>query len=85
MYLRNGWYCAGWTSELDQAPIGRRMLDEPVVVYRSESGQPVALELEEVRQIFGHLAAASSAPRHPAAAPARALPLRNWSRHPASA
>jgi len=44
MYLRNGWYCAGWSSELDQAPIGRRMLDEPVMVYRSESGEPVALE-----------------------------------------
>ena len=44
MYLRNGWYCAGWASELGQAPIGRRMLDQPVMVYRSDSGEPVALE-----------------------------------------
>lgn len=44
MYLRNGWYCAGWASELSQAPIARRMLGEPVMVYRSESGEPVALE-----------------------------------------
>ena len=44
MYLRNGWYCAGWGSELGGAPIGRRMLGEPVMVYRSQSGEPVALE-----------------------------------------
>jgi vanillate O-demethylase monooxygenase subunit len=44
MYLRNGWYCAGWTGELSAAPIGRRMLGEQVMVYRAESGEPVALE-----------------------------------------
>jgi vanillate O-demethylase monooxygenase subunit len=44
MYLRNGWYCAGWSAELDQAPVGRRMLDEPVMVYRATSGEPVAIE-----------------------------------------
>jgi phenylpropionate dioxygenase-like ring-hydroxylating dioxygenase large terminal subunit len=44
MYLRNGWYCAGWASELSAAPIGRRMLGEQVMVYRAESGEPVALE-----------------------------------------
>jgi phenylpropionate dioxygenase-like ring-hydroxylating dioxygenase large terminal subunit len=44
MYLRNGWYCAGWGAELDKAPVGRRMLGEPVMVYRAESGEPIALE-----------------------------------------
>ncbi len=44
MYLRNGWYCAGWASDLSHAPIGRRMLGEQVMVYRAESGEPVALE-----------------------------------------
>lgn len=44
MYLRNGWYCGGWASELTQAPVGRRMLGEPVMVYRTDSGEPVALE-----------------------------------------
>lgn len=44
MYLKNGWYCAGWSGELSAAPIGRRMLGEPVMVFRSESGEPVALE-----------------------------------------
>lgn len=44
MYLKNGWYCAGWASELGETPIGRRMLDEPVMVYRAANGQPVAME-----------------------------------------
>src|SRR5688500_1734969 len=44
MYLRNGWYCAGWASELGPKPVGRRMLGEPVMVYRTEGGEPVALE-----------------------------------------
>lgn len=44
MFLRNGWYCAGWSSELDSAPVGRRMLGEPVMVFRAENGEPVALE-----------------------------------------
>jgi len=44
MYLYNGWYCAGWSGELDTASIGRRMLGQPVMVFRSESGEPVALE-----------------------------------------
>lgn len=43
-YLRNGWYCAGWSGELSAAPIARRMLGEPVLVFRAEDGQPVALE-----------------------------------------
>lgn len=44
MYLRNGWYCAGWSSELDRGPIARRMLGEPVMVFRGENGDPVGLE-----------------------------------------
>lgn len=44
MYLRNGWYCAGWTGDLSVAPIGRRMLGEQVMIYRAESGEPIAVE-----------------------------------------
>jgi phenylpropionate dioxygenase-like ring-hydroxylating dioxygenase large terminal subunit len=43
-YLRNIWYVAGHTEELDQGPIGRTYLDEPVVIYRTEGGQVVALD-----------------------------------------
>lgn len=44
MYVRNSWYCAAWSGELAEAPVGRRMLGEPVMVYRAENGEPVALE-----------------------------------------
>jgi phenylpropionate dioxygenase-like ring-hydroxylating dioxygenase large terminal subunit len=49
-YLRNAWYLAAWylaawssqlrTSELFQ----RRLLDEPLVLYRLTNGAPVALQ-----------------------------------------
>jgi len=42
-FLRNCWYVASWSSELASAPLGRRLLDEPVVMYRLSSGEPVAL------------------------------------------
>ncbi|RYD27876.1 MAG: aromatic ring-hydroxylating dioxygenase subunit alpha [Lysobacteraceae bacterium] len=42
-YLRNTWYVASWSSDLDVKPIGRRFLGEPVVLYRDEQGEPVAL------------------------------------------
>jgi phenylpropionate dioxygenase-like ring-hydroxylating dioxygenase large terminal subunit len=42
-YLLNSWYCAGWSSELRETPIGRTLLERPVVVYRDGGGRPVAL------------------------------------------
>jgi phenylpropionate dioxygenase-like ring-hydroxylating dioxygenase large terminal subunit len=42
-FLLNGWYCAGWSEELDrQKIIGRRLLNMPIVIYRAD-GQAVAL------------------------------------------
>jgi len=43
MYLNNGWYCVGWSRELEQGPIGRTLLGQPIVVYRLESGNIAAL------------------------------------------
>lgn len=43
MYLKNGWYCAGWSSDLGRSPIGRRFLGEPIVLYRTQAGDAVAL------------------------------------------
>ena len=43
MYLRNAWYCAGFSPDLGQQPIGRTFLGEPVVLYRTADGGPVAL------------------------------------------
>lgn len=44
MYVRNRWYVAALSDELTDAPLGRKLLDEPVVLYRTEDGTPVALE-----------------------------------------
>lgn len=44
MFLKNGWYCAGWSQELDSGPIARRMLDMPVLVFRAEDGAAAAVQ-----------------------------------------
>lgn len=42
-YLRNCWYVAALSNEVGRAPLARRLLDEPVVLFRKEGGTPVAL------------------------------------------
>jgi vanillate O-demethylase monooxygenase subunit len=43
-FLKDAWYCAGWAEELIAGkPIQRRLLGEPVLLYRREEGAPVAL------------------------------------------
>ena len=44
MYVRNRWYVAALSEELTNRPLGRVMLDEPLVLYRLSDGTPVALE-----------------------------------------
>jgi phenylpropionate dioxygenase-like ring-hydroxylating dioxygenase large terminal subunit len=44
MYLRNSWYVAAWSRDLTDRPVALRILDEPVVVFRTESGEVAALE-----------------------------------------
>ena len=41
---RNRWYVAARSSEVGRSPLERFILDEPVVFYRTLSGQAVALE-----------------------------------------
>jgi len=44
-YVRNTWYVAAWSHELETAkPFAVSILDEPIALYRSESGRLVALE-----------------------------------------
>ena len=43
MYLRDAWYVAAWADEIGQAPLARRILDEPIVLFRSIEGTIVAL------------------------------------------
>ncbi|MDR6513096.1 vanillate O-demethylase monooxygenase subunit [Novosphingobium capsulatum] len=43
-YVRNAWYVASWTADLQEAkPLALTILDEPIVLYRS-AGTLVALE-----------------------------------------
>jgi vanillate O-demethylase monooxygenase subunit len=44
MYVRNAWYVAAWNHEITRSLKRRIVLDEPVVLFRTESGKPVALE-----------------------------------------
>ena len=44
MFLRNSWYVAAWDREVGQGLLARTILNEPVVLYRTPSGVPVALE-----------------------------------------
>jgi phenylpropionate dioxygenase-like ring-hydroxylating dioxygenase large terminal subunit len=44
MYLKNRWYVAAWARELDDGPVGRTIMDEPVVFFRTTEGNMAALE-----------------------------------------
>lgn len=42
-FLRNTWYMAAWSDEVSRDPIGRTLLEQPVVFYRTEDGDAVAI------------------------------------------
>ena len=44
MFVRNCWYVAAMDHEVTRTLRRRILLDEPVVLFRTESGEPVALE-----------------------------------------
>jgi len=44
MLLKDHWYVAAWAHEVTRGLLARRLLGEPVVLYRSTAGDPVALE-----------------------------------------
>lgn len=44
MFLRNCWYAAAWSKDLTDKPVARTFLNEKVVLFRTASGQPAALE-----------------------------------------
>jgi phenylpropionate dioxygenase-like ring-hydroxylating dioxygenase large terminal subunit len=43
IFVKNAWYVAAWDSEVGRELFKRRILGEPVVLYRKEDGTPVAL------------------------------------------
>lgn len=44
MFIRNAWYIAAWADEIGQAPFARRILDEPIVIFKDAGGKLGALE-----------------------------------------
>ena len=45
MFLNNAWYVGAWGTEVGrQVPMRRKLLNEPLVFYRSENGSPVVLK-----------------------------------------
>jgi phenylpropionate dioxygenase-like ring-hydroxylating dioxygenase large terminal subunit len=43
MLLRNAWYIAAWGDELGDAPLGRRICNDPIVLFRDGKGRAAAL------------------------------------------
>jgi phenylpropionate dioxygenase-like ring-hydroxylating dioxygenase large terminal subunit len=41
-FVRNAWYVAAWRSELGRSLMSRRILGEPLVMFRKQDGTPVA-------------------------------------------
>lgn len=44
MFIRNQWYVLGWSDELSKGPLARTVMNEPIVVFRTERGVVAALE-----------------------------------------
>lgn len=42
-FLMNAWYMAAWSDELGEGLLHRRLLDLPVLLYRTGAGDPVAM------------------------------------------
>lgn len=42
-FLRNAWYVAAWGSEVKDAPFHRTILNEPVLMYRKQTGEAIAI------------------------------------------
>jgi vanillate O-demethylase monooxygenase subunit len=43
-FVREHWYAAAWAEELGERPLARRLLDEPLVLFRMPDGRAAALE-----------------------------------------
>jgi vanillate O-demethylase monooxygenase subunit len=43
MFVRNAWYVAGWSDQLTDKPLARRILNDPVVLFRDKGGKAAAI------------------------------------------
>src|SRR3546814_2064481 len=37
-YLRNTWYAVAWSDEIGDQPFGRKVIEDPLVIYRTADG-----------------------------------------------
>ena len=44
MFVRNAWYIAAWSDEIAERPLARRILGEPLALFRDASGSVAALQ-----------------------------------------
>lgn len=44
VFVRNAWYVLAWSDEIGEAPLGRRLLGEDVVLYRDSRGKAACLD-----------------------------------------
>ena len=44
MYIKNAWYVAGWASEFGEELSRVVIMEQPLVMYRTQSDSVVALE-----------------------------------------
>ncbi|MBB5684891.1 aromatic ring-hydroxylating dioxygenase subunit alpha [Sphingobium boeckii] len=42
-FLRNSWYCAGWSTDVTDNPVGIKILSEEIVLFRTSDGTLAAL------------------------------------------
>ena len=43
-FLRNAWYVAAWSEELDSGLMGRTIMNEPIAIFRNAEGKVCAVE-----------------------------------------
>ena len=43
-FLRNAWYVAAWPDEIGEEPLGRTIMNQPIVLFRDAEGRAAALE-----------------------------------------
>ena len=43
-FVRNAWYIAAWSEELDDGLLARTIMNQPIVLYRDANGTPGGLE-----------------------------------------
>lgn len=41
MFIKNAWYIAAWTKEVEQSPLARRICNEPIVLFRDKQSNAV--------------------------------------------